>query len=234
MIMVSLPDIVKAFAQGLKNADSRKPKYEKYQAGFAESLKHVDNPPVDNSQRPKCKNYQAGIGPFPEPKAIALIIQELSHMQELSHIKVEQDVFYPDPETRQKCDICIFSNSNHFDWAIEVKLLRFLGDNGKPNDNMLTHILSPYPQHKSALNDCVRLAKSSFAAKKAILIYGFEHDEWPLEPAIEAFEHLANEYLANKIPVKYQLGTRYVSCFTGLIHPIHTQGKVFGWELQVI
>jgi len=102
------------------------------------------------------------------------------------------------------------------------------GDNGKPNDNMLTHILSPYPQHKSALNDCVRLARSSFGAKKAILIYGFEHDAWPLEPAIEAFEHLANKSLS---PVRYQLGTRYVSCFTGLTHHIHKKGKVFGWEL---
>jgi len=202
MIMVSLPDIVQK---------------------FAESLKHVD------SQRPKYKNYQEGIGPFPEHKAIALIIQEVSHKQ--LPLSVKTNVVYPGPGSRQKCDICIFANANHYDWAIEVKLLRFLGDNGKPNDNMLTHILSPYPQHKSALNDCVRLAGSSLKAKKAILIYGFEHDKWPLEPAIEAFEHLANERLANKIPVEYQLGTRYVSCFTGLIHPIHTQGKVFGWEL---
>jgi len=194
--MITLPDIVKAFAQGLKTADSNEPKY---------------------------KNYQAGIGPFPEHKAIALIIQELKKLL----LSVKTNVVYPGPESRQKCDICIFSNPNHCDWAIEAKLLRFLGDNGKPNDNMFTHILSPYPQHKSALTDCIRLAKSSFAAKKAILIYGFEHDEWPLEPAIEAFEHLANKHLANEC----QLGTRYVSCFTGLIHPIHKQGKVFGWEL---
>jgi hypothetical protein len=205
MIMVSLPDIVQK---------------------FAESLQHVD------SQRPKYKNYQEGIGPFPEHKAIALIAIDLNNRK--LPFSVKTNVVYPG--SKQKCDIRIFSNANHYDWAIEVKLLRFLGDNGKPNDNMLTHILSPYSQHKSALNDCVRLANSSFQAKKAILIYGFEHDKWPLEPAIEAFEHLANErlaneYLANKIPVEYQLGTRYVSCFTGLIHPIHKQGKVFGWEL---
>jgi hypothetical protein len=51
--MITLPDIVKAFAQGLKTADSNEPKY---------------------------KNYQAGIGPFPEHKAIALIIQELKKL----------------------------------------------------------------------------------------------------------------------------------------------------------
>jgi hypothetical protein len=32
------------------------------------------------------------------------------------------------------------------DWAIEVKMLRLMGDNHKPNDNMLMHILSPYPR----------------------------------------------------------------------------------------
>ncbi len=185
MIMVSLPDIVQKFAESLKDVDSQRPKYG---------------------------NYREGIGPFPEYKAIALIIQELSHKQLPFNLKT--NVVYPDPGSRQKCDICIVLNANHYDWAIEVKLLRFLGDNGKPNDNMLTHILSPYSQHKSALNDCVGLAGSSFKAKKAILIYGFEHNEWPLEPAIEAFEHLANKRLS---PVGHQLGTRYVRCFTGLI-----------------
>ena len=36
------------------------------------------------------------------------------------------------------------------EWAIEVKMLRLMGDNGKPNDNMLMHILSPYERHRSA------------------------------------------------------------------------------------
>jgi hypothetical protein len=34
---------------------------------------------------------------------------------------------------------------------------RILGDNGKLNDNMLMHILSPYPQHRSAVTDCNKL-----------------------------------------------------------------------------
>jgi hypothetical protein len=43
---------------------------------------------------------------------------------------------------RQKCDLLISPNEGQ-PWAIEVKMLRFMGDNGKPNDNMLMHILSP-------------------------------------------------------------------------------------------
>jgi hypothetical protein len=36
--------------------------------------------------------------------------------------------------------------SPSWEWAIEIKMPRLMGDNGKPNDNMLMHILSPYPK----------------------------------------------------------------------------------------
>jgi hypothetical protein len=88
---------------------------------------------------------------------------------------------------RQKCDLCI-GTSPAWSWVIEVKLLRFLGDNGQPNDNILMHILSPYPAHRSALTDCNKLIASGMAGRKAIIIYGFESDDWPLEPAIKSFE----------------------------------------------
>jgi hypothetical protein len=39
-------------------------------------------------------------------------------------------------------------------------MLRLMGDNGKPNDNMLMHILSPYPSHRSALTDCQKLLRA--------------------------------------------------------------------------
>ena len=46
-----------------------------------------------------------------------------------------------------------------------------MDDNGNPNDNMIMHILSPYPEHRSALTDWNKLVASSLAALKAILIY---------------------------------------------------------------
>ena len=39
-------------------------------------------------------------------------------------------------------------------------MMRLMGDNGKPNDNILTHILSPYPAQRSAITDCRKLAAS--------------------------------------------------------------------------
>jgi hypothetical protein len=102
-------------------------------------------------------------------------------------------------------------------------MLRFLGDNGQPNDNILMHILSPYPEHRSALTDCTKLLASGLNGRKAILIYGYEADEWPLAPAIDAFEVLAQ--------VRVSLGPRQWAGFENLIHPVHQRGVVFGWEL---
>ncbi len=98
-----------------------------------------------------------------------------------------------------------------------------MGDNGLPNDSMLMHILSPYPEHRSALTDCAKLTASSLGKRKAILIYAFEHEGWPAEHAIGAFETLARSRGAE--------GPRHAAGFSGLVHPIHTRGWVFAWEL---
>jgi hypothetical protein len=113
-----------------------------------------------------------------------------------------------------------------WDWAIEVKMLRLLGDNGRPNDNMVTHILSPYPTHNSALTDCTKLLASQLGIHKAILIYGFDYPRLPMDPAIEAFEALASR--------EVKLGRHAVAAFDGLIHPVHQRGRVFGWEVLAL
>lgn len=53
---------------------------------------------------------------------------------------------------------------------MEVKMLRLMGDNGKPNDNILMHILSPYPEHRSALTDCDKLRGSNLSDRCAVMI----------------------------------------------------------------
>ena len=75
-------------------------------------------------------------------------------------------------------------------------MLRLLGDNGKLNDNMLMHVLSPYLAHRSALTDCEKLVRSGMPGRKAIVIFGFDYDDWPMDPAIEAFETLASQRVA--------------------------------------
>lgn len=201
MILDDLATIVRDFANGIIYADAREPQ--------AVNVR---------SKEP----YQVGIGPHPEAQAVRLVIEEMA-LHQPNRYKNAIAIGVPYPEfSRQKCDFCI-GNPKSWDWAIEVKMLRLLGDNGKLNDNILMHILSPYPKHRSALTDCVKLAESRIGVSKAVIIYGFDHEEWPLMPAIEAFEVLAN--------AKTGLGPRQVAEFGNLIHPIHKRGKVFGWQL---
>ena len=87
-------------------------------------------------------------------------------------------------------------------------MARFFGDNGKPDDTSLKDLLSPYEQHRSALTDCGKLSRSELLGQKAILIYGFEYEYMPLEPAIDAFETLARRCA--------QLGQRHTSVLENL------------------
>ncbi len=103
-------------------------------------------------------------------------------------------------------------------------MLRLMGDNGKPNDNILMHILSPYAAHRSAITDGPKLLASGLKGRKAIVIFGYEYPEWPMLPVIEAFEALATRHLC--------LCSRESAEVEGLIHPVHSRGAVFGWELK--
>jgi hypothetical protein len=106
-------------------------------------------------------------------------------------------------------------------FMIEAKMMRLMGDNGKANDNILTHILSPYPQP-----DCQKLIASGFVGTPTILIYGYEYEGYPLEPVIDAFE-----YLASKTSL---LSQRCTATFSDLIHPVHQDGAVYAWTVQAL
>jgi len=130
-------------------------------------------------------------------------------------------VQYP-KRPRWKCDLGI-RPADSDGWAIEVKMLRLLGDNGKLNDNMLMHILSPYPQHRSAVTDVQKLRSSEFNCRKGIIVYGYVAHEWPLEPVIDAFERI--------VGIGNELGPREHAQIERLAHPVHSGAEVFGWEL---
>lgn len=142
-------------------------------------------------------------------------------MQPETYKNYQLGVSYPRNPGR-KCDLCLGRPPN-WGWAIEAKMLRLYGDNGKLNDNMLMHILSPYSEHRSALTDCQKLVESGLSGRKAIAIYAYESAKFPMTPAIDAFELLARNVV--------QLSERITACFRGLMHPVHQGGAVFGWEI---
>jgi hypothetical protein len=169
-------------------------------AAFAFGIQSADaEQPVALNKR-SGQPYLAGIGPHTEAETTT---QALS-----AAVK------------RARCDVLLDGVPG---WAIEIKMLRLMGDNGKPNDNMLMHILSPYAVHRSALTDCTKLLHSGFVERKAIVIFGYDYVELPMEPAVDAFEALASR------TVSLSRGT--VSAFDCAVHPVHQCGKVFGWEI---
>ena len=188
---------------------------------FAEAIGRVDaRQPVWTSSTTR-KAYQPGIGPHPETATVDLVVRELAILDPTTYSSAQIGVPYPAMK-RQKCEPAVTSSGEA--WYIEIKMMRLMGDNGKTNDNILTHLLSPYPEHRSALTDCRKLLSSGFDGRCAIVIYGYEYDDWPLRPVIEAFECLAQR--------EAQLSVMAAAQFVDLVHPIHRSGAVFGWEVK--
>jgi hypothetical protein len=188
---------------------------------FAAGIKAADGlSPVAVNVRTKVA-FQPGIGPHTEVQTVKLTMDQMVLAQRGRYEQFKLNVPYGDG-TGQACDLCL-GESPDWEWAIEIKMLRLMGDNGKPNDNMLMHILSPYSEHRSAVTDCRKLADSELGHRKAVLIYGYDYDEWPMDPAIDAFKLLARATVA--------LGRQQNAVFDGLVHPVHKRGRVLAWEL---
>jgi hypothetical protein len=196
---LTLQDIVESFARGIELADSRCPQVITARSGRA---------------------YQPGIGPHSEPAAIKLIMQELAEALPEKYSRFRLGVPFPN-SPRMKCDLSLADSPP---WHIEVKMARFRGDNGKPADETLMHLISPYETDRSALTDCSKLAASGFPGRLAVLIYGFDFHDKPLDPVIDAFESLAS--------ARCTLGKRISAPFSGLVHPVHRMGRVFAWEIN--
>jgi hypothetical protein len=179
---------------------------------FALALQAAD------AKRPVHKTYKPGIGPHAEDLAVRLAISELQARSRTRYPAIGQGLRYP--ESRQKCDLWI---GEPLSWAIEIKMARFFGNNGRPDDTSIKDLLSPYPMHRSALTDTVKLAESKLPGRRALVIYGFDYAQAPLLEAIEAFEVLAK--------LRVSLGPRHRAELGHLVHPVHASGSVFGWEV---
>jgi hypothetical protein len=185
---------------------------------LATAVKVVDaEMPVARNKRSGV-SFAAGLGPHSEAETFDLIVREAERAHPDAYLSVATSVPYPNAP-RQRCDLKLTTPTVTL--YVEGKLLRLKGDNGKPNDNMLMHILSPYPQHRSALTDCIKLSKSGFDGEKAIVILGYDYSDMPLEPAILAFEKLASGTIAQRSETR----------FGGLCHSVHCSGKVVAWPV---
>jgi hypothetical protein len=162
---------------------------EVFVADFAAALMKVDQRrPVACNARTGV-SFQPGIGPHSESATVQMVMVDLQFQHCARYSAVSREIPYAE-SARQKCDLCLGSGPA-WNLCIEIKMLRLMGDNGKPNDNMLMHILSPYAEHRSAVTDCEKLATSRLSGRKAVVVFAYEYPAYPAEPVARAFELLA-------------------------------------------
>src|SRR5438128_2425708 len=100
---------------------------------FAEGLHAIDSSGIP------FRAFQPGVGPYGEAEAVRRALQ---HMRE--H---DADQF-SEVRDKQRSDILIPEK-----WALEVKIIRPFGDNGRPAEHWSENILHPYPGNVSSLGD---------------------------------------------------------------------------------
>jgi len=104
------------------------------------------------------------------------------------------------PNKKGNCDLCLNGpdyspvlGQPPYEWAIEMKYVRFIGDNGKNNDYGVTKVASPYRKDRSSVLDAERLKGFTLAKKKAIVMYGFEFGPKSFKNAVEWCNNVEGE-----------------------------------------
>lgn len=165
------------------------------------------------SAKPPFREYQPGVGPYSEAQIAKRIAARLAAIGDPRFARTctrrEPDLFIPDH------------------WAIELKLARPFGDNGKEAEHWSQNLLHPYAGNVSALADCLKLCARHGTERRAVVVVGYEHADplIALDPLIRSFEILASGVMS------LRLGPRLYREAGGLIHPVHQRVRVWAWEV---
>ena len=111
-----------------------------------------------DAEMPIHKAFRPGIGPFGEPQIVRVIAQRLSAKGITAQTKRTPDL-----------DI-------QHQWAIEFKIVRPFGDNGKEAENWSVNMLHPYAGNVSLIGDALKLSLLDTFPNKGLFVIGFEHD----------------------------------------------------------
>jgi hypothetical protein len=165
---------------------------------------------IDDSE-PPFKGFQRGVGPYGEPQLVKLIAARLNKLPK-----------YSGAATRRSPDFLIPG-----EWAIEFKLARPFGDNGKEAENWSVNLLHPYPGNVSAIGDCYKLSKYPGVERRAVAVIGYEHDpsKIDLTPLVRSFEEIARRVAFLKLSDRIEVRR------DKLVHPIHQVLRLFAWEV---
>lgn len=102
-------------------------------------------------------------------------------------VEIVSETPYPH-SPRDRCDIVVREiNSGKPVWAIEVKHIALVGDNGKNNDYGVTKMLSPYLKDRSLRHDVIRLRDSGFGCSSATVVYSFSYSPQTVKEALSRY-----------------------------------------------
>ena len=112
-------------------------------------------------------------------------------------------------------------------WAIEFKVVRPFGDNGKEAENWSQNLLHPYKGNVSLIGDALKLLDLNNYRHKCLFAICFEHNppEIDLEPLLQSFEIIAGNVMS--IPLSQRTEVRRIE----LVHPIHQVVRCISWEV---
>lgn len=166
---------------------------------------------IDASRVP-FRSFRPGVGPYGEPQLLKLIATNLNRIP----------AYNGRVATKRTPDLLIPT-----EWAIEFKIARPFGDNGKEAENWSVNLLHPYSGCVSTIGDCYKLAQLATPERKAVAVIGYEHSPAliDLTPLVESFEVIAREV------AKLSLSARIEIRRDGLIHPVHQSLRVITWEV---
>ena len=170
---------------------------------IADALKEFD------TEAPVHKAFQPGIGPFGEPQLV----------RELRDRLAKQGL---PAKTYRTPDLGIGS-----EWALEFKIVRPFGDNGKEAENWSVNLLHPYEGNTSLVGDGMKLRRLDGFTNKGLVVVGYEHEpvKIRLEPLIRSFELIARNVAG------LLLGDAIEERRSLLVHPEHQVLRCIGWQL---
>jgi hypothetical protein len=158
-------------------------------ARLSEAVPHIDRTTtVTRASQRTGRTYLQGAKSLNEPQFVreAATWWANNYADELPYFCAEHlEYAYPEA-ARATCDLMICKPDGaaaDFDWALEIKHIALVGDNGKNNDYGLQKLLSPYLKDRSLVHDAHRLRRTNIAPRRAVVMYGFDYDADAIERA---------------------------------------------------
>ena len=227
---------------------------------YADGLAFADTQPHPRRVNPRTGViYLTGVKSLPEQDAVHAVTTwwgaEFSSDFIPPNGQVEGVKYNTIP--RAKCDHVFTTDHNLHppEWAVEVKHIALIGDNGKRNDYAVAKVLSPFLKDRSLLHDVVRLRSDPPARRLAVIGYTFDYDlttctearlrhpEHPEE--IQNIEDVVNNnggvlsiqpllnFADGILRVRnFVVGPMCQEKFLAWRHPCGGRGLVFGWEIS--